>query len=72
MEPTTGEDPRQAGWLYVLLGVFVAACGYLLGQSISYGTLHGVRHTLGMMVIAVGGLVGAIDLIRGARRLTRP
>lgn len=62
-------DPRQDGLLDLMLGPAFALGGYLLGQAVSYGCIHGVRLIMGRAIIGAGLLLGVWYLFRAVREL---
>jgi len=69
MSTQTNEDPKQSGLLELLVGPALIGGAYLLGESIAYGSLGGVRQKIGYAVMIAGAVWGAWRLLKAMRLL---
>lgn len=69
MSSETNQDPKQAGLLELLEGPALIVGAYLLGKSIAYGSLGGVRQKIGHAVVIAGAVWGAWRLVKAVRLL---
>ena len=69
MSTESNQDPKQAGLLDLLEGPALIAGAYLLGESIAYGSLGGVRQKIGYAVMIAGAILGVWHLVKAVRLL---
>lgn len=67
MSTESKQDPKQAGLLDLLVGPALISGAYLLGESIAYGSLGGVRQKIGYAVMIAGAVWGALRVIKAVR-----